>query len=259
VGVSANGIKIGDKTFALATAPYLGIIVDSVLSPRETARLAGISAGPLEILLDVLRDWLRLMLGLAGIRKWPNVGGGAHLVFVDGVLWLCRERILFEDVFCRRSDTIRFLAKRVAIEFGAWNDVPVQMTMNELQIGDATFNPEAVSRMEVVTDAMVVPREAMGLGDVKFMAAIGAFLGWQAVVFSLMLSSVFGALVGVALIVMRRREWSSRLQYGPCIALAAAVWIFLPAHMRQDWTWNLREIGHLFFRIPLPASAPPEM
>jgi leader peptidase (prepilin peptidase)/N-methyltransferase len=66
----------------------------------------------------------------------------------------------------------------------------------------------------------------MGLGDVKFMGAIGAFIGWQGVMFSLMLSSMIGAVVGVTLIVMRRREWSSRMPYGPYIALAAAIWIF---------------------------------
>ena len=66
----------------------------------------------------------------------------------------------------------------------------------------------------------------MGLGDVKFMAAIGAFIGWQGVVFSLMVSSVIGAATGIMLIVMRRREWSSRMPYGPYIALAAAIWIF---------------------------------
>ena len=67
----------------------------------------------------------------------------------------------------------------------------------------------------------------MGLGDVKFMAAIGAFLGWKAVVFSLILSSFIGGiLVGLPLVLLRKRELSSRLPYGPYIALAAVIWIF---------------------------------
>jgi leader peptidase (prepilin peptidase)/N-methyltransferase len=41
-----------------------------------------------------------------------------------------------------------------------------------------------------------------------------------------MVSSMIGAVVGVTLIAMRRREWSSRMPYGPYIALAAAIWIF---------------------------------
>jgi len=41
-----------------------------------------------------------------------------------------------------------------------------------------------------------------------------------------MISSMIGAVAGVTLIAMRRREWSSRMPYGPYIALAAAIWIF---------------------------------
>jgi len=46
------------------------------------------------------------------------------------------------------------------------------------------------------------------------------------VLFSLMISSLIGAVVGIALIALGRREWSSRMPYGPYIALAAAIWIF---------------------------------
>jgi len=46
------------------------------------------------------------------------------------------------------------------------------------------------------------------------------------VLFSLMVSSMIGAAVGVTLIAMRRRQWSSRTPYGPYIALAAVIWIF---------------------------------
>jgi leader peptidase (prepilin peptidase)/N-methyltransferase len=97
------------------------------------------------------------------------------------------------------------------------------------------LNPEQVPHLEAVCAEIVLPREAMGLGDVKFMAAIGAFLGWKAVVFSLMLSSMIGSVVGVTLILLRRREWSSRLPYGPYIALAAATWIFGGQRLVQWW------------------------
>ena len=58
------------------------------------------------------------------------------------------------------------------------------------------------------------------------MAAIGAFTGWQGVLFSLMVSSLIGSAVGIVLILMHRREWSSRMPYGPYIAMAAVIWVF---------------------------------
>ncbi|MGO9784879.1 MAG: hypothetical protein ACLPQY_34765 [Streptosporangiaceae bacterium] len=53
-----------------------------------------------------------------------------------------------------------------------------------------------------------------------------SFLGWPGVVFSLALSAVIGSLVGIALIAVNKRNWSSRMPYGPYIAVAAVIWIF---------------------------------
>jgi leader peptidase (prepilin peptidase)/N-methyltransferase len=95
-----------------------------------------------------------------------------------------------------------------------------------LEIGDEKIDPTDIRHIEAMSAEIVLPREAMGFGDVKFMGAIGAFIGWQGVLFSLMVSSIIGSIVGVMLILMRRREWSSRMPYGPYIALAATIWIF---------------------------------
>ena len=63
--------------------------------------------------------------------------------------------------------------------------------------------------------------EAMGLGDVKMLAMIGAFLGWQQVWLVLLFSSLAGALVGILLTVSGRRSMQSRLPFGTFLALAA--------------------------------------
>jgi leader peptidase (prepilin peptidase)/N-methyltransferase len=117
-------------------------------------------------------------------------------------------------------------ARTVELVDRSYRDVTLRLTPDTLKIGDEAIDPETMPHLEAVCSEIILPREAMGLGDVKFMAAIGAFLGWQGAVFSLMASSVIGSAVGVALIIARKREWSSRMPYGPYIALAAVIWMF---------------------------------
>jgi leader peptidase (prepilin peptidase)/N-methyltransferase len=92
-----------------------------------------------------------------------------------------------------------------------------------------------VPHLEAECGEIILPREAMGLGDVKFMAAIGAFIGWPGVVFSLFASAIIGLAVYVPLILSGRREWSSRMPYGPYIAAAAAIWVFNVAGGRMTF------------------------
>lgn len=63
--------------------------------------------------------------------------------------------------------------------------------------------------------------EGMGLGDVKMIAMIGAFLGWQQVWVVLFLSSIAGAVIGVLLAALGGRTMQTRLPFGTFLALAA--------------------------------------
>lgn len=72
----------------------------------------------------------------------------------------------------------------------------------------------------------IFKKEAMGFGDVKLMGAVGAFLGWQAVLFVLIVGSILGSIVGVTLIVLKKTELQGQIPFGPYLSLAAAIWIF---------------------------------
>jgi leader peptidase (prepilin peptidase)/N-methyltransferase len=168
---------------------------------------------------------LRLGKWLFG-RQRVKLPVETKIIFTDTSVHLPDKEIPYEELFYRESDVIVLHARTVELVDRGYKDVLVRLSPSALEIGEEKMNPDDVPCLEAVSTEIVLPREAMGLGDVKFMGAIGAFLGWQGVMFSLMLSSMIGAVVGVTLIALRRREWSSRMPYGPYIALAAVIWVF---------------------------------
>jgi leader peptidase (prepilin peptidase) / N-methyltransferase len=69
--------------------------------------------------------------------------------------------------------------------------------------------------------------EGMGMGDVKMLAMIGAFLGWKAVLVTLVLSSFAGAIIGVALMAAQRGTMKFALPFGTFLAIGAIVSMFV--------------------------------
>jgi leader peptidase (prepilin peptidase)/N-methyltransferase len=68
---------------------------------------------------------------------------------------------------------------------------------------------------------LVRKEEGMGMGDVKMLAMVGAFLGWRAVLLTLVLSSFAGAVIGVAIIAWHRGDLRYALPFGTFLAIAA--------------------------------------
>jgi leader peptidase (prepilin peptidase)/N-methyltransferase len=73
--------------------------------------------------------------------------------------------------------------------------------------------------------------EGMGWGDVKYLAAIGAVVGLRGVVGVLVVASMMGALVGLALIVSGRGTGKTALPFGTFLALAVVLWLYAPASL----------------------------
>ena len=72
---------------------------------------------------------------------------------------------------------------------------------------------------------LITGKEGMGYGDFKLLAALGAWLGWQAIPLIILLSSVVGAVIGIALMVLQRRGKDIPIPFGPYLAVAG--WIAL--------------------------------
>jgi leader peptidase (prepilin peptidase)/N-methyltransferase len=69
-------------------------------------------------------------------------------------------------------------------------------------------------------------KEGMGYGDFKLLSAIGAWLGWKMLPIVILLSSLVGAIVGIALILFARHSRSTPIPFGPYLAAAGLVSLF---------------------------------
>lgn len=213
----------------------VGVIASAIVPAlhEETSWLMGLKESVIGLVVGGGMIWTVLHFGkLLFGRYHVDFEPGDEIIFTDTEMVMPEKTIAYGEVLYRKTDTIRFHAKQLELADRCYWDADVTITQSEMTIGEDRLDPEPITYMRVTADTMILPREAMGFGDVKFMAAIGAFLGWQATIFSLIVSSLIGSFVGVTMIAFGRREWSSRLPYGPYIALAALVWIFFSADIR---------------------------
>ncbi len=82
---------------------------------------------------------------------------------------------------------------------------------------------------------LVTGKEGMGYGDFKLLAALGAWLGWKMLPAIILLSSVVGALVGVALILFARHGRSVPIPFGPYLAGGGLVALFWGQNLTQAY------------------------
>ncbi len=69
-------------------------------------------------------------------------------------------------------------------------------------------------------------REGMGGGDVKLLAMMGAFLGWDAVILTILLSSLIGSLSGILIMALKGKDFKYAIPFGPFLSLGAVIALF---------------------------------
>ncbi len=73
---------------------------------------------------------------------------------------------------------------------------------------------------------MLTGKEGMGQGDFKLLAMLGAYMGWQAIPFIILLSSLTGTVIGSLLLIISKKGLRAEIPFGPYLAAAGVVWFF---------------------------------
>ncbi len=133
------------------------------------------------------------------------------------------ETLDWWDLFYRKSD--RLVIEATAIEVNGSETPPGELVIHGggVVLPDGAEIPiEDLQSLHGEATRAVIPREAMGMGDVHLMGVIGAFLGPFAVFFSLLA----GSFLAIVAAVLYKMGFGTRLPFGPYIIVGAAIWFF---------------------------------
>ncbi len=84
----------------------------------------------------------------------------------------------------------------------------------------------------------IFKREGMGGGDVKLLAMIGAFLGWKAVILTILLSSLIGSITGITIMILKGKDFKYAIPFGPFLSLGAVISLFYGENLMR-WYFYL--------------------
>ncbi len=161
------------------------------------------------------------------------------------VVRLGEDEMPWEDIFTRASDRLVVTSTTLTVNDQSWESVTAELWMEKLKVlrGKEVLSDlpwEEVRSIHGTTQEVVIPREAMGFGDVLFLMMIGAFGGWQAVLFTLIAASIIGTIIPTLQRITGFGEWGAKIPFGPYLAAGAGLWLF---YGPQFINWYLSKLA----------------
>lgn len=145
-------------------------------------------------------------------------GDNDPMLFVIG-----GEEIAWWDIFSRKTDRLIVETTDIRVNHEPVGYGTMIIREFEIELPDGTVKRlEDIKSVDGLATSAVIPREAMGMGDVHLLGMIGAFFGWTGVLFSLFASSLFAILAAL----VGRIGFGRQLPFGPFLVMGAVAWMF---------------------------------
>ena len=150
------------------------------------------------------------------------------------------EAIAWWDIFSRKTDKLLVETTSIVLDGEEAGGGKLIIREMEIELPDGTVRRLAsMKSLAGMASSAVIPREAMGLGDVHLLGMIGAFCGWAGVLFSLFAASIFAIIAAL----IGRIGFGKQLPFGPFLAMGALSWL---VGGWKWWAWYLDFLAPLW-------------
>ncbi len=224
--------KLLPKGLWLALVPVV-LLVNIVIpsSIGETTPLAGATATVLGALISALVIFAMVELGKVLFGKVSMDFDPAEKYELrqkeEGWVMLSgEEEMMLAEVMMRPSDSI-LITEPTGLQIRIWE--------NEWQNPDGAPR-QPISPYEGTAKSLTLPREAMGMGDVKFMFLAGAMLGWEGGLFSIFAGAVIGTVVGLG---ARLIKGHTEIPFIPFLAAGMVLFMLWQNDVREAFSTAL--------------------
>lgn len=219
----------------------------------QISEMAGFNETRLHGFYDGALGWAFGFVGLwVVVELGKKAFGKKEMKFAKEVDWHLKEPegdddpmlfvidndpISWWDIFSRESDRLLVDATEVIVDGERTGEGQLIIHATGIELADGrAFELEKMVSLSGRARGAVVPREAMGMGDVHLLGMLGAFFGATGVFFSLFAASLFAILAAL----IGRIGFGKQLPFGPFLAMGGVAWMFGGWRI---WQWYMGFVG----------------